>query len=153
MKTKVTAFIWLMLLLVVQSVSAGDLNDGISNYTDDKISAADQLGSAGVNFSFIEMQAMSRVGAALYNTSPSSILDKTTGYVDSTLDGFGNSGGSINSVTLYPGATVYGDIIIVDTSTGSKTQVVFGDRTFNSSVGSDLDNISETMDELDKLVD
>lgn len=115
---------------------ANDLNDGISSYTDDKISDADQLGAPDVNFSFIEVRAKARAGMLTSSANASKIEGEIEGALDSSLNSSQN--GNINSVILYPGTTVYGDIIIVDTSTGNKTQLVFGDN-YSSSVGSDLD--------------
>ena len=129
-------------------VSANDLDDGISRYNDDPIGKADQLGSSDINFNFIEMQAKAEVGAALY-TSES--IGSASGLVSSSLSGLGDYNGSINSVTLYPGSAVYGDIIIVDTSTGDKTQYVIGDKAYTYSTGDDLD-IKSTMSQLDNLV-
>lgn len=124
-----------MISIYPAMVTANDLNDGISSYTDDRISDEDQLGSEDVNFTFIEVRAKAQA-AVMTSSSRLSFSGDHSGVVDSSLNGASN--GNINSVVLYPGTSVYGDIVIIDNSTGNKTQVVFGDA-YSSSVGSDLD--------------
>jgi hypothetical protein len=106
------------------TVLATDLNDGISSYTDNPIAAADQLGSPDVNVDFIVLRAKSRV----YSTN---LQD---GSVTPAMAPEAN----INSVVLEPGSSIRGDIIIIDQSTGDKSQVVNGVQRVASGLGIDF---------------
>ena len=102
-------FFFLVSCIVVSSCGfAGDLDDGISKYTDDGIGKWDELGKADLNIKFIVLNAKSK--ATLGNDA-----EGTTG---------GGSGdANMNSVVMGPGSRVKGDIIIIDQSRGSKTNV------------------------------
>jgi len=92
---------------------ASDLDDGISHNTDDSIEKDDELGQKDRNISFIKEHAKSQAN-----------VDVTRG-INNNLSGVNNqSSGNMNSVVLGPGGSVRGDIIIIDESKGSKTQVV-----------------------------
>ncbi len=90
-------------------LAGGDLDDGISSYTEDGINQYDNLGETDPNVKYIILKAKTK--ATMQNK-----------------DGAGGDGqtdsANINSVVLGAGGTVHGDIIIIDQSKGDKTQVV-----------------------------
>ncbi len=89
----------------------GDLDDGISKFTDDNISGWDELGKGDKNVNFIILDAKSRAAVRAKNGT--------------SQDGSGtNKSASMNSVIMGPGSNIKGDIIIIDQSKGDKTQVV-----------------------------
>lgn len=96
-------------------VWAGDLDDGISKYTDESISKDDDLGKPDKNIKFIIMKAKSKADMA---------EKKGNDAVTSSTSSSSSSVGSMNSVIAGPGSTFKGDIIILDESRGDKTQVV-----------------------------
>lgn len=94
-------------------VLAGDLDDGISRYTDDSISKYDNLGRIDRNIKYIKMRAIGRAKM------------KEQGAEDSLTQGTTGSGqANMNSVVLGPGGVIKGDVIIIDESRGPKTQIV-----------------------------
>lgn len=92
------------------SSPAGDLDDGISKFTDESISKDDDLGNPEKNIKFIVMKAKSQAAMGAKKGD-----DATQGATGS---------GNMNSVILGPGSNIKGDIIIIDESKGDKTQVV-----------------------------
>ena len=106
---------WLALVgcLIVVSIGCatpcpgGDLDDGISRYTEDSINSYDDLGKPDKNVGFIKLNAKSRAKVRAKDGS-------------SAQTGSGN----MNSVVMGPGGTVKGDIYIIDESKGDKTIVV-----------------------------
>jgi len=99
----------LAILLWAFPVIAGDLDDGISSYTDDPIGAADELGSPEINVGFIVLQAKARAASVM----PTSELHPVT-----------EATGNINSVVVEAGSTVTGDIIVIDNSIGDKSLII-----------------------------
>ena len=89
---------------------AGDLDDGISKFTDESIAKDDDLGNPDKNIKFIIMKAKSQ--AAMGAKKGDNATKGATG------------SGNMNSVVLGPGSNIRGDIIILDQSKGDKTQVV-----------------------------
>lgn len=90
----------------------GDLDDGISKYTDDGISQYDELGKVDKNVKYLKMRALSRAR-----------MGKESG--KNTVTSGGKKGqANMNSVILAPGSTIKGDVVIIDESHGAKTQVV-----------------------------
>ncbi len=86
---------------------ADDLDDGIP--IDDSIEKYDQIGDhVDTNFSYLSLRARSE--AAVRSSDAGTIVRES----DNSL---------LNSVVLKPGATVQGDIIIIDQSRGDKTIV------------------------------
>ncbi len=84
-----------------------DLDDGIP--IDDSIDRYDQIGDhVETNFSYLSLRARSEAEARIDDTN--TIVRES----DNSL---------LNSVVLKPGATVQGDIIIIDQSRGDKTIV------------------------------
>jgi len=135
-------------------VSAGDLQDGISNYRDDSIRAADQLGDPDINFSFIEMRAKSRVSSIISPDITSPLYGNIQpGVLVSPVSG--DYSGNINSVILQPGSVINGDIIIIDQSTAEKTLIILGGTSYASGLGLDyeLDGYIDDLDDLGKLPD
>ncbi len=105
-KLRYLLFAALFFMLSGSVVYAGDLDDGISKYSDDSISANDNLGDPDKNVKYIIMRAKSQ--AAMGNKK-----------------GQGATGdGNMNSVVMGAGSNVKGDIYIIDQSKGDKTQVV-----------------------------
>ena len=94
---------------------SGDLDDGMSKYTDDGISAYDNLGDTDKNIKFIKLDAKSK---AEVRTRAAQSGSDSGGSMDTS------SGANMNSVVLGAGGTIRGDIIIIDESRGDKTQVV-----------------------------
>lgn len=98
---------------------AGDLDDGISKYTDDSIAKNDELGTADININFIKMDAKSR---AKVRARKGEDAAEDGGNIDA---GGGMQGvGALNSVILGAGGTIKGDVIIIDESKGDKIQIV-----------------------------
>lgn len=84
---------------------ADDLDDGIP--IDDSISEYDQIGdSIDPNYAYLSLRVQSDVAARLDNNDEDPAV---------------NEGSFLNSVILQAGATVQGDIIIIDQSQGDKT--------------------------------
>ena len=111
MKTLFYLSICLTVLLITgQAGNAGDLDDGISKYTDDSIAKWDEMGKADKNIKFIVLNAKSK---ATLGNEPG----KKTGGTGKTGDA------NMNSVVMGPGSNVRGDIIIIDQSKGSKTNI------------------------------
>ena len=107
----IIAMVFLALVTVPCTVFSGDLDDGISKYTDDSINKWDELGQKDRNVTFIKMNAKSKAN----------VMKKTgEGLAGSSGSG---SGSNMNSVVMGAGSTVKGDIIIIDDSTGDKTMV------------------------------
>ena len=90
-------------------VTAGDLDDGISKFTDDGIGKYDEMGKAGKNITFIVMNAQSKA-------------DMLKDGKDKTGSDEGGDA-NMNSVVLGAGSLVKGDIYIIDKSKGPKTNV------------------------------
>jgi hypothetical protein len=84
-------------------VFAGDLDDGISKFTDGSISSYDDLGKADKNIKFIIMNSKSRAKVA-EKAGGSTTTGKTTG------------DNNRNSVVMGAGSKILGDVIIVDES-------------------------------------
>jgi len=106
-------FICLLLCVFLLSVSpllASDLDDGISKFTDDNITKWDDLGKKDRNVTFIKLNARSQASVRSKN-----------GNADGTTTGDGSA--NMNSVVLGAGGTIRGDVIIIDDSTGDKTQI------------------------------
>jgi len=106
-------FVFLAVSLGIgSSGSAGDLDDGISKYTDDGIAKWDELGKADKNIKFIVLNAQSKA-----NMRKKGALNESGGTSSSGGDA------NMNSVIMGAGSTIKGDIIIIDQSKGSKTNV------------------------------
>jgi hypothetical protein len=102
-------------LIIAGSVHAGDLDDGISKYTDDSIGKDDELGDPEKNINFIKMDAKSKAKVRAKKGEGADDQESV-----SNVPGIG----AMNSVILGAGGTIKGDIIIIDESKGDKTQVV-----------------------------
>lgn len=106
--------IWAVTIILVPlihgGVWAGDMDDGISKFTDDGVDKYDEMGKPDQNIKFIVMNAKSK--AAMMQNSKSG--DNLSG---------GDSTSAMNSVILGAGSKVKGDIYIIDQSKGSKTNV------------------------------
>ncbi|MCD6527461.1 MAG: hypothetical protein J7K75_10770 [Desulfuromonas sp.] len=109
MKTISVVFTLLFVLAFSSLVVAGDLDDGISKFTDDSISKWDDLGKKERNVNYIKLNARSQAD----------VRSNGSGAVQG-----GSGGGNMNSVVLGAGGTIRGDVIIIDDSRGDKTQVV-----------------------------
>lgn len=108
----IIAMLFLVSAAVPCTVFSDDLDDGISNYTDDSIKKWDQLGKKDRNVTFIKMNAKSKA----------MVMKKSgEGLVGSNASGSGAA--NMNSVVMGAGSTVKGDIIIIDDSKGAKTLV------------------------------
>jgi hypothetical protein len=99
-------------IVVPEVWAAGDLDDGISEFTDDSIDKYDELGKADKNIKFIKMKAKSQASARANKGQ------------DGAAATSGSQNGNMNSVVLAPGTNVKGDIIIIDESKGPKYNVV-----------------------------
>ena len=86
-------------------VFAGDLDDGISKFTDCSISSYDELGKADKNIKFIIMNSKSRAKVA-----------EKAGGGGSTTTGKTTGDNNRNSVVMGAGSKILGDVIIVDES-------------------------------------
>ncbi len=107
--------------------AGGDLNDGISSYTDNSIGSVDRLGSPDINVGYIVLRAKSQAASGATDTTVSPLT--TTPMAN------------INSVVLEPGSSVTGDIIIIDRSSGAKTQVITASQAIASGLGLDLNSL------------
>lgn len=112
----------LVLCLTIPSI-ADDLEDKIGQYTDDDIQADHTMGEGTPNVKFIKQNAKSkakvRQKAAQRNHQANTEASDKKKHQTNT-----EASGNMNSVVLGPGGSVKGDIIIIDESKGSKTQVV-----------------------------
>ena len=109
MKSIIVYFIMVSIIFSVSSGLAGDLDDGMSKFTDDSVGKWDELGKADKNIKFIVLNAKSKAAA---------------GKKDSLTATDGKSGdANLNSVLLGAGSRVKGDIIIIDQSKGDKVNV------------------------------
>lgn len=108
-KICIICFFIIPLVLAVESIG-GDLDDGISEYTDDSVSKYDELGQADKNITFMKMNAKSRA-----EVKKKSGVEGQSG---------STSGTNMNSVVMGAGSNVKGDIIIIDESKGDKFQIV-----------------------------
>lgn len=97
--------------LTASGVFAGDLDDGISKYTDDGMASWDDLGKSDKNIKFIVLNAKSK--ATLGNNGKNKVDDASKKSGDANM----------NSVVMGAGTNVHGDIIIIDQSKGSKTNI------------------------------
>ncbi|MDP2682862.1 MAG: hypothetical protein Q8P28_08680 [Deltaproteobacteria bacterium] len=114
------AIIFILILFIVFSLStpsiAGDLDDKIGKYTDDDIQSDHEMGEFNPNIKFKKLDAKSKAKVRQKKD------DKNN---DGGSDKKNKSGsGNMNSVVMGAGGTVKGDIIIIDESKGSKTQIV-----------------------------
>ncbi|MEK6599510.1 MAG: hypothetical protein AABY52_04105 [Deltaproteobacteria bacterium] len=118
------ATIFILILFIVFSLStpsiAGDLDDKIGKYTDDDIQSDHEMGEFNPNIKFKKMDAKSK--AKVRQKKGDQGKDSSS----SSKSGSGktDASGNMNSVVLGPGGSVKGDIIIIDESRGSKTQIV-----------------------------
>ncbi len=83
-----------MSLIVPGLVFAGDLDDGISKYTDESIAADDTMGKPGTNINFIVLDAMAQAKAKQKKGGKG---DKTSNFND------GSGDNNENSVVIGPG--------------------------------------------------
>jgi hypothetical protein len=90
---------------------AGDLDDGISTYTDESVSKDDEVFKNEKNIKYTIEKAKSKASK-----------NKNTGS-DSGTGVATNDGGNMNSVLLGPGSKINGDVIIIDQSKGDKTLI------------------------------
>ncbi|GEM_PF-633650 len=120
------ATIFILILFVVFSLStpsiAGDLDDKIGKYTDDDIQSDHEMGEISPNIKFKKMDAKSKAKVRQKKKKGDQSNDSSS----SSKSGSGktDASGNMNSVVLGPGGSVKGDIIIIDESRGSKTQIV-----------------------------
>ncbi len=110
MKTRsvLLALCGLSLLTLAVDGRAGDLDDGISKFTDDGMDKEDELGKADQNIKFIVLNAKSK--AAVRKGDKEQI-------------GQDSGPATMNSVILGAGSKVKGDIYIIDQSKGPKTNI------------------------------
>ena len=122
-------------------LSASDLDDGISKYTDGSIRQDDKLGDPEINSDFIVLRAKSRAANVVLNEDGiiTSLEDLLAGGAG------GDKTGNINSVVLGPGSTVNGDIVIIDSSSGDKIQIITSAASWSSGLGLDI-NIDGLLD-------
>ena len=96
---KITTIIIALTFFGIGFCLAGDLDDGISKFTDEPVSKDDELGQKDINTKFIILKAKQSGDAAA-----------------------GGGSGNMNSVVSY--GDISGDVIIIDQSKGNKTQIV-----------------------------
>ncbi|MEN8136700.1 MAG: hypothetical protein ABFS18_14385 [Thermodesulfobacteriota bacterium] len=106
MKTLISLVLMSALLFFGNNiVFAGDLDDGISKFTDDSVSSYDEMGKADKNIKFIIMNSKSRAKVA-----------EKSGGAGSTRTGKTTGDNNRNSVVMGAGSKILGDVIIVDES-------------------------------------
>jgi hypothetical protein len=108
--TKIACLSLVLIALGVSIAFCGDLDDGISKFTDDNITKWDDLGDKDRNVTFIKLNARSQA----------SVRSKNGTAADGSTSGGTNN---MNSVVLGAGGTIRGDVIIIDDSSGDKTQI------------------------------
>ncbi len=101
-------FVAIICLLVVLTICVStclgsDLDDGISKYTDDNISKADEIGKLDINISFIILDAMAK--------SKKNRKDDENGKNGKASKGGASGDIYENSIIIGPGAVITGDII------------------------------------------
>ncbi len=111
MKGLIIALITAYLLIGIGRIpaKASDLDDGISKYTDESISADDEMGKPDKNIKFIIENSKSQAKVA----------EKSTGGSNNTTTGSNSGDNNRNSVVMGAGSNVHGDIIIIDESKGN----------------------------------
>lgn len=118
------ATIFILILFIVFSLStpsiAGDLDDKIGKYTDDDIQSDHEMGEFNPNIKFKKLDAKSKAKVRQKRGDQG----KDSGSSSKSGSGKTDASGNMNSVVLGPGGSVKGDIIIIDESKGSKTQIV-----------------------------
>lgn len=122
MKPILAVFLLTLVMLcptATRHLFAGDLDDGISKYSDDGIAKNDELGTADININFIKMDAKSR---AKVRARKGEDAAEEGGNIDAS--GGMQGVGALNSVILGAGGTIKGDVIIIDESKGDKIQIV-----------------------------
>ncbi len=92
----------MMTVIGQRSALAGDLDDGISKYTDDSIAADDELGKPSKNIKYIIEKAKSQA----------KVSEKSSGK-GNTKTGKNSGDSNENSVVMGAGSNVHGDIIII----------------------------------------
>ena len=96
---------FLLLLAIPTFAAASDLDDGITKFTDDAISADDELGKPGKNIKFIIENSKSQA----------KVSEKSSGK-SNTKTGKTTGDNNRNSVVMGAGSNIRGDIIIIDNS-------------------------------------
>ncbi|MDF1577902.1 MAG: hypothetical protein P1P81_05590 [Desulfobulbales bacterium] len=92
-------------LVAANLAAAGDLDDGISTFTDDGIASYDDMGKPDKNIKFIILNSKSRAKVA-----------EKAGNKGSTTTGQTTGDNNRNSVVMGAGSKILGDVIIVDES-------------------------------------
>ncbi|MCI5162954.1 MAG: hypothetical protein D3917_13240 [Candidatus Electrothrix sp. AX5] len=105
MKKLIFSFFTLMLIFLSVSCYALDTDDGIP--IDDSIEEYDNIGKIQTNISYTIRNAISRA----YTTAGVSAISESSNL------------STVNSVTLSPGSTVEGDIVIIDQSQGGSVAI------------------------------
>jgi hypothetical protein len=90
----------ILIIFIGATARAGDLDDGISKYTDDSIEADSELGEPNVNLSFIVLDAISSA--------------KIQEDEDDTNINDGSGVHNVNSVVCEPGADCSGPIFNIN---------------------------------------
>lgn len=93
---------------IARTVTAGDLDEGISTYTDDSVSKDDETFKREKNIKYIMQKAQSAAGKSKDGKSQ---------------DGKSQDGCNVGGVNVGAGATVKGDIYNVNTGKGDTTVV------------------------------
>lgn len=104
MKRLITFLMSLLMLVTLgqRPARAGDLDDGISKFTDDSIAGDDELGKPSKNIKFIIEKAKSQA----------KVSEKSAGK-GNTKTGKNSGDSNQNSVVMGAGSNVHGDIIII----------------------------------------
>ncbi len=107
-----------LILFLSGAAAAGDLDDGISKYTDDGIGKYDELGKDQPNIKYVIQSAKSQA-----NVRQKSIERGIEQGDNSTGSTSGSGDNNLNSVVMGAGSIVRGNIYIIDQSKGDKTQI------------------------------
>ena len=110
-KETILCVLLIPVLMLATTGFCGDLDDGISTYTEDNIQKSDDLGRVDRNITFIKMDAKSKAK-----------VRAKSGSEDGATSSSGS--GNMNSVVLGAGSNIKGDIIIIDESKGDKFQII-----------------------------
>lgn len=118
MKTLLLATLVSLILISGYGLAfAGDLDDGISKFTDGNISTYDDLGKADKNVSFIVQDALSKAAVGQKSAERGATEGSGGSSPACTKDA------NMNSAVFGAGSNVR-DVTIVDVSTADKNQVV-----------------------------
>jgi len=102
----VTISIPLVIFLSTRYCFGGDLDDKISQYTDESVDADDQMGNDDPNINFIVLDAMSKAKAKMGKIDKEGKGKTSSNNDESNFSSGSGSSSNVNSVVVGPGSQV-----------------------------------------------